>query len=150
MIKIDWGIQSSLLSKSLNKIAHKKKKHGNFSISEDSSSDIPEENTNATKTTSTDAYNSLISVNKTNSKLQILNKKDIQKKIEIGEDLLGHLQSIQENLLLDSLSEDDLKKASKLLNTLPEIQLNNGSNPLLYILNDIKVRIAVELEKYSK
>lgn len=150
MIKIDWGIHSSLLSTSLNKIANKKKKNANFSIVDETETASEHPQINITEATTPASMNPLSAISHNETEPTQAAKQEIQQNIKIGESLLRELQNIQENLLFNSLSLDDLENAAKQLNILANAHLDQTPPPLLNILNDINVRISVELAKYKK
>lgn len=151
MIKIDWAIQSSLLSKSLNKISQKKR--ANFSIGDDDleerSSVDDVSNKQASAVSKSDSLLSLNKLSRTSSAAKSTINKSIQTHIKIGELLLSDLQTVQEKILSNSLSRNDLASIAQQLSDISNaIEQHAIPETLSFILNDIKVRIAVELEKY--
>jgi hypothetical protein len=68
--------------------------------------------------------------------------------VSYGEDLLSQLKDLQCHLLLGEITYEELESLEQTLKQLPK-NVGHMSNELHGIVNDIQVRVTVELAKFQ-
>lgn len=69
-----------------------------------------------------------------------------QKTLAYGENLIHQLELIQKQLLVGTIETDDLSKMKESLNSFQDQDISSPN--LRELINDIRVRLAVELQKH--
>lgn len=144
MVKvIDSLMYSSSLSRLGPLISKRMKTSGKFKVSEESethSDDAPD----IAEIQSKPLIKSLSLL-----KLNHLSESQELEIVTYGEDLLAQLQDLQCNVLLGEISYEELESLENTLKHLPT-NLGHMSNDLHDIVNNIQVRVAVELAKFQR
>lgn len=144
MVKvIDSLMYSSSLSRLGPLIAKRMKTSGKFKVSEESESHC-DDTSDISEIQSKPLIKSLSLL-----KLNHLSKSKELEIVTYGEDLLAQLKDLQCHVLLGEISYEELDSLEKTLKQLPT-NLGPMSNDLQDIVNNIQVRVAVELAKFQR
>lgn len=144
MVKvIDSLMYSSSLSRLGPLMAKKTKTNGKFNVSEDSDLQM-DDTTDIAEVQSKPFIKSLSLL-----KLSHLSQSQELEIVTYGEDLLAQLQDLQCHLLMGDISYEDLEVLDNTFQRLPE-SLPAMSKDLQDIVNNIQVRVAVELAKFHR
>jgi hypothetical protein len=144
MVKvIDSLMYSSSLSRLGPLMAKKTKTNGKFKVSEESDPQM-DDTTDIAEVQSKPFIKSLSLL-----KLNHLSESHELEIVSYGEDLLSQLQDLQCHLLMGDISYEDLEVLDNTFQRLPE-SLPAMSKDLQDIVNNIQVRVAVELAKFHR
>ncbi len=144
MIKmIDSLLHSSSLSRLIPLAAKRKKSIDTFDVDDDLGEGSPTEKAASTPIQTPQKIQSLSLLNISNTK-----NSHAQEIISYGDDLLNQLKTLQYQLLEGEISHEQLQALETMFHRHPT-ELNSIPADLKGIVDDIQVRVAVELAKLS-
>jgi hypothetical protein len=106
------------------------------------------EQTEHTYSSETKAASAAVEITGIQSVLSFSSKPSVieQKTLAYGENLIHQLELIQKQLLVGTIETDDLSKMKESLNSFQDQDISSPN--LRELINDIRVRLAVELQKH--